>query len=130
MLRGRRAAIITIRRDRAFIAEDRTNRLLRVAGPDAADGAAAYRDASVHVARLEAGAEVVHRLGAGRGAYVYLIEGAASFDREDVATGDAAEVTDQPEIVIRAWQASELILVDLPITPPTGRQPGEGSPLP
>ncbi len=91
---------------------------MRVTGPDAGD-------ALVYMARLQPGAEVVHRLGAGRAAHVYLVDGAASLDRDDVATGDAAEVTDQPELVIRAWQTSELILVDVPITPPNARQPGE-----
>jgi redox-sensitive bicupin YhaK (pirin superfamily) len=95
---------------------------VRVTGPDAGG-------ALVYVARLQPGAEVVHRLDAGRAAQVYLVEGAASLDRDDVATGDAAEVTDQPEVVIRAWQASELVLVDVPVTPPTAPQPGEGLPL-
>jgi redox-sensitive bicupin YhaK (pirin superfamily) len=113
MLSRGRAAIITIRRDGALTAGDRTNRLLRVT---------ADRDASVYVARLEAGAEVVHRLRAGRGACVYLVYGAASVDREDVATGDAAEVTGQPELVIRAWQPSELVLVD--VAAPASPSPG------
>ncbi len=68
------------------------------------------QDASVYIARLEAGAEVIHPLGEARGAYVYLIDGAGWFDDEEVSTGDAAKVTGQPELVIRAWQTSELIL--------------------
>ena len=91
--------------------EDRTNRLLPVIGPEGGHAI------EIYIASLQAGAEVVHRLRHGRGAYVYLIDGAASFDREDVASGDAATVTGQAELVIRAWQTSELVLVDVPMQP-------------
>jgi hypothetical protein len=70
----------------------------------------------VYVASLEPGTEVTHSIGVGRGVYVYLIDGAASFDGEAVTTGDAAKVTDQPSLTIRAGEPSELILVDVPMT--------------
>jgi redox-sensitive bicupin YhaK (pirin superfamily) len=70
--------------------------------------------AAVYVTSLEPGSEVVHRLGVGRDAFVYLIAGAASCEREDLAAGDAARVSDQREVTIRAWQTSELIVVDMP----------------
>ena len=100
---------------KVFTTDDRTNRLLRVIGPDGGDVVKVHQDASVHVARLESGTEVGHALGAGRGAYLYLIDGAASVDDETLATGDAAKVTDQPGIKIRATSTSELILVDVPM---------------
>ena len=74
-----------------------------------------HQDASVHVARLEPGTEVVHSIGPGRGVYGYLIEGAVSFGDEELSTGDAAEVTEADELRIRASQTSELILVDVPL---------------
>ena len=100
---------------RVFTTEDRTNRLLRLIGPEGGDVVKVHQDASVHVARLEPGREVTHSIGAGRGVYVYLIDGAALFDGEAVTTGDAAKVTDQPSVTIRADEASELILVDVPL---------------
>ena len=100
---------------RVFTREDRSNRLLKVIGPEGGEVVEVHQDASVHVAALDEGAEVVHEIGEGRGAYVYLIEGAASFDGEEVTTGDAAKVTDQANLTIRASQPSELILVDVPI---------------
>jgi hypothetical protein len=69
------------------------------------------------MARLEPGAEVVHRVAAECAVFVYLPAGAASLDREDLSTGDVAAITDQRELVLRAWQASQVVLVDLPITP-------------
>jgi redox-sensitive bicupin YhaK (pirin superfamily) len=100
---------------RVFTKEDRTNRLLKVIGPDGGKVVKVHQDASVHVASLAPGTEVTHALGDGRGAYVYLIGGAATLDGEELATGDAAKVTDESQIAIRATQLSELILVDVPM---------------
>jgi hypothetical protein len=94
--------------------EDRTNRLLKVIAPSGG-AVSVHQDASVYVARLDAGVEVTHELADGRGAYVYLIDGDASFDGEDVATGDAAKVTEQRALTVRARETSELILVDVPM---------------
>ena len=101
---------------RVFTKADRTNRLLKVIGPEGGDAVTMHQDASVHVAALDAGVEVTHPIGPGHGAYAYLISGACLFDDQPVATGDAAKVTDQPELRIRATEASELILVDVPMT--------------
>ena len=100
---------------RRFTKEDRTNRLLRVIAPEGGDVVKVHQDASVHVASLEPGTEVVHPIGEGRGVYAYLIEGSASLDGEDLATGDAAKVTDQAGLTIRASEPTELILVDVPM---------------
>jgi redox-sensitive bicupin YhaK (pirin superfamily) len=69
----------------------------------------------VYVATLEAGAEVIHRLADRRSAVVYVVAGSASVDREDVAEGDAARVDDQPELTIRAWQSSTVVVIEQPI---------------
>jgi len=100
---------------RAFTREDRTNRLLKVIGPEGGDVVKVHQDASVHVASLDTGTEVTHEIGSGRGVYAYLIAGAATFDDQDVATGDAAKVTGQASLRIRAREQSELILVDVPL---------------
>jgi redox-sensitive bicupin YhaK (pirin superfamily) len=100
---------------RVHTREDRTNRLLRVIGPEGGDVVAIHQDASVHIARLEPGAEVTHDLESGRGVYVYLIDGRGAFNGEPVSTGDAAKVTDEPSLTIRAEETSELILVDVPM---------------
>jgi len=100
---------------RVFTIEDRTNRLLKVIGQEGGDVVKVHQDASVHVARLDAGAAVTHEIGPGRGVYAYLIDGSAQFDDEAVATGDAAKVTSQPSLSITADAPSDLILVDVPM---------------
>jgi redox-sensitive bicupin YhaK (pirin superfamily) len=100
---------------RVFTKEDRTDRLLKVIGPEGGDVVRLHQDASVHVAFLAADAEVTHEIGDGRGVYAYLIEGEATLDGNEVSTGDAAKVTDQRALTIQATRPSELILVDVPM---------------
>jgi redox-sensitive bicupin YhaK (pirin superfamily) len=103
---------------RALTAEDRTNRLLRVVAPaGSADdhSVSVHQDASVFVARLEAGVEVTQAIGDDRGLYIYVIGGSIRLDGETLATGDTARVREQPEIHIAAAELSELIAVDIPL---------------
>jgi redox-sensitive bicupin YhaK (pirin superfamily) len=100
---------------RVFTTQDRTNRLLKVIGPEGGEAVKVHQDASVHVARMEAGTQVSHDIGPGRGVYAYLIVGAATFGGEGLGTGDAAKVTDEAALPIRATETSELILVDVPM---------------
>jgi quercetin 2,3-dioxygenase len=74
-----------------------------------------HQNASVHVASLDAGAQIQHSQGAGRGAYVYIIDGGVLLDTEELLSGDAAKVSQQSELVIQARVLSELILVHVPM---------------
>lgn len=114
---------------REFTQADRSNKLLRVFAPIAEVGEGSadpkapvgiHQDTSIFVASLDAGTAVEHPLGAGRGAYLYLINGRISLragsSSDELSTGDAAKVTDEPSLAIEALDASELILVDVPMT--------------
>ena len=92
-----------------------SGRLLKVVGPEGGDVVKVHQDASVYVARLESGVEANHKIAEGRGAYFYLIEGRVSLNKEDVSTGDAAKVTEEPSLHLLAEEPSELILVDVPM---------------
>jgi hypothetical protein len=98
---------------KTFTTEDRTDRLLEVIGVDGGEAVLVHGDAHVFVARLNAGVSVDHHLGAGRGVYLYLIEGAVEANGERMGTGDAAQVTDEDHLAIAASDSSELILVDV-----------------
>ncbi len=99
-----------------FTKQDRTDNLLKVIGPEGGQHMVKVnQDASVHVARLNPRTEVTHHVGPGRGAYAYMIDGEATFDDQPVGAGDAAKVTDQDAVRIRAAAPSELILVDVPL---------------
>jgi redox-sensitive bicupin YhaK (pirin superfamily) len=72
-----------------------------------------HQDAHVFVSHLSAGARVEHELAEERGAYLYVIEGDVSVNGEKMATGDAAQITDERRVAIEAQTDSELILVDV-----------------
>jgi quercetin 2,3-dioxygenase len=98
---------------KVFTEEDRADRLLEVISGDGGDAVLVHQDARVFIARLGPGIEVAHDLGAGRGVYLYVIEGAADVVGERMTTGDAAQIRDEPSIGIRAADVTELIAVDV-----------------
>jgi redox-sensitive bicupin YhaK (pirin superfamily) len=109
---------------RVYTRQDRTNRLLKVLGPEGGDVVKVHQDAAMYVASLEPGTRVVHPIAADHGLYVYLIEGDVELDAtsgqvagEKRATGDAGYVLDQPDLAVRAvgGDRSELVVVDVPL---------------
>jgi quercetin 2,3-dioxygenase len=101
---------------KVFTEKDRTDRLLNVISGDAGEAVLVHQDAHVFVSRLHPDVEVSHDLGAGRGVYLYVIEGDTDVVGERMATGDAAEIDDVPIISIRANATTELILVDVALS--------------
>jgi redox-sensitive bicupin YhaK (pirin superfamily) len=100
---------------KVFTEQDRTDRLLEVLSPDGGEAVKVHGDARVFVSRLNAGMEVAHGLGPGRGAYLYVIEGALRAGDEKLGTGDAAKVRDEDTLPLAADETTELILVDVPL---------------
>jgi quercetin 2,3-dioxygenase len=100
---------------RQFERSERLGRLMRVVGPRSDDPIHVHQDASVHVAALEPGDETAHELGGGRGAYVYLIDGAATVNDRPLEAGGAAVAVDETTLTISGREPSELILVDVPM---------------
>jgi redox-sensitive bicupin YhaK (pirin superfamily) len=101
---------------KVFTEQDRTDRLLKAISGDDGDAVLVHQDAHVFVSRLNPSVEVSHELGAGRGVYLYVIEGDADVAGERMTTGDAAEIWDEPSIPIRADAVAELIAVDAVLT--------------
>lgn len=100
---------------RVFTEEDRTDRLLEVLSPDDGEAVKVHGDARVYVSRLSPGTEIAHRLGPGRGAYLYVIEGGLRTDLDKLGTGDAAKARDEDTLRLEADETTELILVDVPL---------------
>ncbi len=93
--------------------QDRTDRLLKVISGNDGDAVLVHQDAHVFVSRLNPSVTVEHSLEDGRGAYLYVIEGDVEVNGERMTTGDAAQITEEPQFRITASAASELILVDV-----------------
>jgi hypothetical protein len=98
---------------KVFTTEDRTDRLLEAISGDGGEAVLVHQDARVFVSRLNPGSEVAHPLPAGRGVYLYVIEGDAEVNGERMTTGDAAQIRDEDAVRIAAAATTELILVDV-----------------
>lgn len=100
---------------RQFTTEDRTDRWLQIMGPEGEDGLDLAQDARALVSRLTHGSSLAHTFEEGRAGYVYVIDGSATFDGEEVGTGDAGKIPSGPELLaIEATGDTELILIDVP----------------
>jgi hypothetical protein len=98
---------------RQFTVADRTDRLLKVLGPEGGEVVKVHQDAGAYVARLAIGARVSHRVQPHRGAYLYVIDGAARVNDEKASTGDVVISTDEGSLDVTAVGTTELILIDV-----------------
>ena len=96
-----------------FTEQDRTDRLLEVISGDGGEAVLVHQDVRVFVSRLSSGVAVEHPLGAGRGVYLYVIEGDVTVNGEPMRTGSAAQIADESSVEIAASETSELIIVDV-----------------
>ncbi len=95
---------------------EKKNKLKRLAGPEAANGAARInQDAHVFVAELEKGAELPYSIGPNRAAWVHVVRGEVAVNGVALHTGDAAAVSGEERLALTAGDAasSEILLFDL-----------------
>jgi quercetin 2,3-dioxygenase len=98
---------------KVFTEADRTDRLLKVISGDGGETVLVHQDAHVFVSRMNPGVTATHELGDGRGVYFYVIEGDVKVNGDQMTTGDAARISDEPSVSIEAADTSELIFVDV-----------------
>jgi quercetin 2,3-dioxygenase len=98
---------------KVFTKEDRTDRLLRVISPDGGDAVLVNQDASVYISFMSEGSSLTHTFEQDQGAYLYVISGSVEVNDEKLGTGDAAEISGEPELKLRASSPTELILVEV-----------------
>jgi redox-sensitive bicupin YhaK (pirin superfamily) len=72
-----------------------------------------HGNASLFVSSLPRGSEVAHKFPDGMGGYLYVIDGELGLNGERLSTGDAAKISDHPEIELHAEADSELVLVEV-----------------
>jgi redox-sensitive bicupin YhaK (pirin superfamily) len=90
------------------------NHFARIAGPDPQDNEVRLvQDAEIWAAKLDAGIEILHPLAQGRKAWLQVVKGDVSVGAESLKAGDAAAITDQPQIALRSKTAAEVLLFDL-----------------
>lgn len=100
---------------RQYSKQERAEGWHQIMGPPGEAGLDLSSDARVQIAGPEAGAALEYRWVDGRGGYVYVIEGAGSFDDTEVSAGDAGEVEGPHTLTVATTAPTELILVDVPL---------------
>jgi hypothetical protein len=90
------------------------NRFGRIAAPEPQAGEVRLvQDAQIWSARLDKDVEAVHPLAKGRRAWLQLVSGELAIGDTSLSAGDAAAITDQDQVRVRATAPSELLLFDL-----------------
>ncbi len=72
-----------------------------------------HQDADLWVAKIGAGANIAHKIGSGRHAWIHVAEGEVDFNGQPLATGDAAAVDQETVLKFSAKKASQVLVFDL-----------------
>jgi len=101
---------------RTFGDDEKRGRLRLVASRDGRGGSVLiHQDADIYACRLDRGAEVTHRLLAGRRAWLQVVRGELDLNGERLLAGDGAGVEKESFLLIAAAAAeTEFLLFDLP----------------
>jgi redox-sensitive bicupin YhaK (pirin superfamily) len=99
--------------ERSF-AEAPAGALTLIASKSGRDGSIAInQDANVLVGKFEAGNTATYSIGEGRGVWLHVAEGEVTLNGESLKTGDAAALTAEKAVELRATKPSQVLLFDL-----------------
>lgn len=94
---------------------EKRGRLRLVAAPDGADGAVTiHQDARVYAGLFDGDESAEITLAPHRRAYVHVARGAITVNGNTLAAGDAAMISTERSIALRAGHAAEVLVFDLP----------------
>lgn len=97
--------------------DERMNRLLPLVSNIPKDALYIYSDAQVYSCLLQGGRKVAHSVTAGRGIYLYVLEGGpVKVNDYPVSALGAAKVTGGLDLSIDAEKEAELLLIDVGLT--------------
>ncbi|HWB70717.1 MAG TPA: pirin family protein [Egibacteraceae bacterium] len=98
---------------RQYRAQDRTDALLQIMGPEGEEGLDLAQDARVFVSRLTSVASVEHEFSDPRCGYLYVMDGVIDVGGDKLSAGDAAKIFGPEGLHIAAVDDSEVILIDV-----------------
>jgi redox-sensitive bicupin YhaK (pirin superfamily) len=99
---------------RAFAADEKRGQLRLIASRDGRAGSVTmHQDVGVYATLLAAGQQVVHRLRAGRHAWVQVARGSVTLNGHRLMTSDGAAASDEPTLTIVGTEAAEALVFDL-----------------
>jgi len=110
---------------KSFSLSDRKGRLLPIAIPAGKNGNTSttavqiQQDVTIYTSLLAPGQSVTHKLGQGRRAYIFVINGSLKVNGETLGTGDQARVSSERDLELSAATSSsassaDFLLLDLP----------------
>jgi quercetin 2,3-dioxygenase len=110
---------------KSFSLSGRNGKLLPIAVPAGKNGTTStttvqiHQDATIYTSLLTEGQSLTHKLGQGRRAYIFVIEGILKLNGETLAAGDQARVSSERELHLSAAPGSgaasaDFLLLDLP----------------
>jgi redox-sensitive bicupin YhaK (pirin superfamily) len=105
---------VTPRYAEKSLASAPTGKLHLVTSKSGRDGSIAiHQDADLWLARLDAGQQVAHKLGAGRHAWVHVAEGDVQLNGTKLSGGDAAALDGESTLELSADKPAQVLLFDL-----------------
>jgi quercetin 2,3-dioxygenase len=110
---------------KSFSLSGRSGKLLPIAVPEGknvngnSNAVQIHQDATIYTSLLAPGDSVTHKLGQGRRAYVFVIDGILKLNRETLSAGDQARVSSERELQLSASpnqdaKPADFLLLDLP----------------
>ncbi len=91
-----------------------TNKFARIAAPEPNENEVSIvQDAEIWAAKLDGDNEAIHSLEQGRRAWIQVAKGEVEIGGEVLKAGDAAGITDESKISVRAKAPSEVLLFDM-----------------
>jgi hypothetical protein len=101
--------------ERSFGAADKRGRLRLIASPDGAAGSVTlHQDARVYAGLFDGEESDRVSLAPGRRAYVHVALGQLEVNGHRLGPGDGARLEGEPELVVSAGRAAEVLAFDLP----------------
>lgn len=100
---------------RQYTRDDFRGALRQVLGPGEGDYVKVHQDGTAWVGVFGEGQSATWNVEAGRGAYLYLIDGEARLNGEGIAGGDAATVEGPEQLTIEGVNNAHVILIDVPL---------------
>ncbi len=98
-----------------FSKDQRQGKLLPIAsGQDMPGTVKVHQDTTFYVSSLQSGEEVVHEPRPQRRVYIFIIDGKVELNGHALEKGDQARITNEATLALKAIEASEIILIDLP----------------
>jgi quercetin 2,3-dioxygenase len=99
---------------KAFPAEEQTNRLALVVARGGRDGAVSiHRDVDIYAGRLDAGVTIGHTFRAGRSGWMQVVRGELRANDLVLQAGDGLALGQVPSLELKAIGAGELLLFDM-----------------